>query len=130
LREDFLMHRQFSRLAPLALTLAAACGSSSTGPSNPPDKVGDINIVQGAAFLTTGAFDPNPKTVSLADGGGVRWVNRDGTTHEMMSDNAAFPTSGLIRAGDTYSITLSAAGTYHFHCAIHPNMVGTITVTP
>jgi plastocyanin len=124
------MPRLSSRLWPLALCFTAACGSSSTGPSNPPDMVGDINIVQGAEFLTTGAFDPNPKTVTLGDGGGVRWVNRDGTTHEMMSDNAAFPTSGLIRAGDTYSITLSKAGTYHYHCAIHPNMVGTITVTP
>src|SRR4051812_13973653 len=66
-----------SRLWPAILTLVAACGSSSTGPSTPPDKVGDISIVNGAEFLTTAAFDPNPKTVSLADGGGVRWVNGD-----------------------------------------------------
>jgi plastocyanin len=124
------MLRSSSRLWPLALLLAAACGSSNTGPSTPPDKVGDINIVQGAEFLTTGAFDPNPKTVSLGDGGDVRWVNGDGTTHQMMSDNGAFQTSGLIRPGGTYSITLATAGTYHFHCAIHPNMVGSITVTP
>ncbi|HKU60602.1 MAG TPA: plastocyanin/azurin family copper-binding protein [Gemmatimonadales bacterium] len=123
--------RLSSRLWPLALLLAAGCGSnSSTGPSSPPDQVGDINIVQGAEFLTTQAFDPNPKTVSMTDGGGIRWVNGDHTTHQMMSDNGAFPTSGLIRAGDTYSITLGTAGTYHYHCAIHPNMVGTITVTP
>ena len=119
-----------SRLWPVTLTLVAACGSSSTGPSTPPDKVGDISIVNGAEFLTTAAFDPNPKTVTLTDGGGVRWVNGDHTTHQMMSDNGAFPTSGFIRAGETYSITLGTAGTYHYHCAIHPNMVGTITVTP
>ena len=122
--------RLSSRLWPLALSLAAACGSGgSTGPNTPPDMVGDISIVQGAEFLTTAAFDPNPKTVSLADGGDVRWVNGDGTTHQMTSDNGAFPTSGLIRPGETYSITLKTAGSYHFHCAIHPNMVGTITVT-
>jgi plastocyanin len=116
-------------LWPLTLGLLAACGSGSdTGPSTPPDMVGDISIVQGAEFQTTGAFDPNPKTVSLADGGDVRWVNGDGTSHQITSDNGAFPASNLIRPGDTYSITLTAAGTYHYHCAIHPNMVGTITV--
>jgi plastocyanin len=125
-----MLQRISSRLLPVTLFLVAACGSGSTGPSTPPDMVGDIGIVRGAEFLTTAAFDPNPKTVGLADGGGVRWVNGDNTTHQMMSDNGAFPTSDLIRPGETYSITLRTAGTYHFHCAIHPNMVGTITVTP
>jgi len=122
------MHGQLPRLLPLTLLLAAACDSSTTGPNTPPDMVGDVSIVQGAAFLTTAAFDPNPKTVRLTDGGGVRWVNDDGTTHQITSDNGAFPSSNGIRPGDTYSITLTTAGTYHYHCAIHPNMVGTVTV--
>jgi plastocyanin len=130
---------RLSSLLPLTLIVAAACGSSDTGPSSPPDMVGDIGIVHGAEFLTTRAFDPNPQTVSLADGGGVRWVNRDGgssygggagVAHQITSDNGAFPMSDPIRPGQTYSITLSAAGTYHYHCNIHTNMVGTITVTP
>src|SRR5262245_26697912 len=123
------MHGPFPRLLPLTLILAAACGSNDTGPSTPPDMVGDVNIVRGAEFMTTGAFDPNPKTLSLADGGDVRWVNGDGTTHQITSDDGKFPTSNLIRPGDTYRITLGAVGTYHYHCAIQPNMVGTITVT-
>jgi plastocyanin len=122
------MHGLFPRLLPLALLLAAACGANNTGPSTPPDMAGDVSIVQGAEFLTTAAFDPNPKAVSLADGGDLRWVNGDGTSHQITSDNGAFPTSNLIRPGGTYSITLTTAGTYHYHCAIHPNMVGTITV--
>jgi plastocyanin len=32
-----------------------------------------------------------------------------------------------LGSGATYSVNL-AAGTYQYHCAIHPNMVGTITV--
>ncbi|HEY9443862.1 MAG TPA: hypothetical protein VIQ25_11565, partial [Gemmatimonadales bacterium] len=88
-----MLQRISSRLLPVTLFLVAACGSGSTGPSTPPDMVGDISIVRGAEFLTTAAFDPNPKTVGLADGGGVRWVNGDNTTHQMMSDNGAFPTS-------------------------------------
>jgi len=44
------------------------------------------------------------------------------------SRSSAFATSGPLGGGATYSIALTRAGTYHYHCAIHPNMVGTITV--
>ena len=127
-------------LLPLTLALAAACGSNNTGPNNPPDmQPGGVTIVRGASVMTTGAFSPNPKTVSLADGGEVRWVNTDGgssygggasESHQITSDNGAFTMSQPFAPGQTYTIPLSAAGTYHYHCNIHPNMVGTITVTP
>lgn len=132
------MYRLSKSLAALSLCAAAACGSSNaTGPSPAP---GDITIVQGASTLTTAAFTPNPQTVALAGTAqiGVRWVNRDvsggygggtATTHQIMSDNGAFATSEPLGGGATYSVAFTTAGTYHYHCAIHPNMVGTITVT-
>ena len=52
------------------------------------------------------------------------------TAHMIMSDDGAFATSQLLGASDTYSIDLTRAGTYKYHCAVHPNMVGTITVAP
>jgi plastocyanin len=125
--------------APLTLALLAACGSDSTTNPPPAPGTGDITIVQDASLMTTTAFSPNPKTVSLADGGEVRWVNQDGgsvygggtpTTHQIMSDDAAFDTSEPFSPGQSYTIVLGQAGTYHYHCNIHPNMVGTITVTP
>ncbi len=126
-------------LASLTLALLTACGSdSSTGPQPTPG-AGDITIVQGASLMTTTAFSPNPKTVSLAGGGEVRWVNQDGgsvygggtpTAHQIMSDDAAFDTSEPFTPGQSYTVILATTGTYHYHCNIHPNMVGTITVTP
>ena len=134
------MDRTAIALFALTLTLAAACGSDSTTNPNPTPTANDVDIVKGAQVLTTTAFNPNPKQLSL--GGGtevsVRWVNTDGggtyggtsVPHQITSDNGAFPQSAPLGSGATYSATFTAAGTYTYHCAIHPNMVGTITVTP
>ena len=133
--------------ATLALVLAAGCGgySSGTGSGNnvapPSATAGDINIVEGASSLTTTAFSPNPKTVSL--GGAmsvdVRWVNGDisggagnyqyGTAvvHRIESDNGAFVSSPNLGGNRTYTISLTQ-GTYAYHCSLHPGMVGSITV--
>jgi plastocyanin len=139
------MQRLRHPLLALSLTVAGACGSyNPTGPgtsSAPPPMPNDVDIVQGAAALTTTAFDPNPKALALggATTVSVRWVNADagggyggGTavTHQIASDDGAFATSGPLAAGATYSAAFTKAGTYHYHCAIHPNMVGTVTVAP
>jgi plastocyanin len=127
------------------LGTALAC-SSSSGPSNstpPPPTVesNDISIVAGASHLTNTAFSPNPQVVSLGGNANVtvRWVNKDitggdyasgtATSHRITSDNAAFQQSGVLGGNRTYSVTLTA-GSYPYHCSIHPNMVGTVTVNP
>jgi plastocyanin len=134
------MDRTAIALFALTLTLAAACGSDSTTNPSPTPTPGDVDIVKGAEVLTTTAFNPNPKQLSL--GGGtevsVRWINTDGgggyggtsVTHRIASDNGAFNMSPPLTSGATYSVTFTAAGTYTYHCAIHPNMVGTIVVAP
>jgi plastocyanin len=131
----------------LSLGLSSACGSYSS-PSNsqnpPPPMVqaNDITIAVGASALTTTAFSPNPKVVTLGGNPSVtvRWVNKDisggdytqgtATVHNIASDNGAFATSGNLGGNGTYSATFTAAGDYPYHCAIHPTMVGTITVNP
>jgi plastocyanin len=141
-----------SRVAALltAATLAGCGGyNAPTGNNNqnqppPTEQTGDINIVVGASTKTTAAFSPNPKTVSLAGAASVnvRFVNRDisggdytqGTAevHRIVSDNgtpSSFDTNDLGGNGQR-SVTLSATGTYTYHCTHHPNMVGTIQVTP
>jgi plastocyanin len=136
-------------LSPLLLGVVAGCSSySSTSPSNQnapppmPNAASDIGIVLGAQTKTTTAFSPNPKSISLGGAASVtiRWINEDitgsdyqtgtATAHQIMSDNSAFATSPVLGGNGTYSITLSAPGTYTYHCAIHPNMVGEIDVTP
>jgi plastocyanin len=137
---------QFTLLA-LSLGLSAGCGSysapnNSQNPPPPMVQANDVSIVVGASGLTTTAFSPNPKVVSLGGNPSVtvRWVNKDitggdytsgsATVHNITSDNGAFTASGNLGGNATYSVALTAAGSYPYHCAIHPNMVGTITVNP
>jgi plastocyanin len=127
-----------------------ACGSDSGGPNpgptnNPPPTVNtntDIDIVEGASSRTTNAYSPNPKVVALGGNASVsvRWINRDisggdyqqgtATVHTIVSDNGAFMASSNLGGNSTFNVSLTAPGDYDYHCGIHPNMVGTVTVTP
>jgi len=82
-------------------------------------------MVNGAFNLTTTAFSPNP--LSVAAGTTVTWINNDVTTHDSRADNGSFNT-GLISPGASASVTFSTAGSFVYHCTIHPGMVGTVTV--
>jgi plastocyanin len=121
----------------------AGCGSDSTGTdTNPPGGrnlgANQISIVVGAQTKGTNAFTPNPLDVSLAASGLVTWFNDDATssgaygdtgiTHNITADDGSF-TSGLLPAGQSFRVPFSAAGTYAYHCSIHPTMKGTVTVT-
>jgi len=127
--------------AVVATVLLASCGSDTTDVSQPGGRqlpANGIEIVIGAQNKGTGAFTPNPLTISLANGGVVQWFNDDrtasayssnGVTHNITADDGSF-TSGNLNAGSTFETTFSAQGTFPYHCSIHPNMRGTVTVTP
>lgn len=125
----------------LAAASLAGCGGGGTNqPSEPvPPPPNSIRIVSGAETKGSGAFVPNPFTVTLASGGLVRWFNDDqtegtyggsrGTAHNITADDGSFVSGTLAPAG-SFQFTFGAEGTYPYHCSIHPTMQGMITVTP
>ena len=118
----------FRALLIVGLLAAYGCGSTSSSPSTPstPAVTGTpVSIVAGSSVLTTTAYAPNP--VSVAVGGSVTWVNNDNVAHTSTANNGNW-NSGSIAPGGQYTTTFPAAGSYTYHCAIHPGMVGTITV--
>jgi plastocyanin len=65
---------------------------------------------------------------SVGAGGQVTVSNRDGAPHTATSDDGAFD-SGQVGGGSTGAfVAPSQPGTYSFHCEIHPDMSGTLTV--
>ena len=68
----------------------------------------------------------------------MSWVNGDnnggvygggGVTHHLVSDSPLFDL-GLQAPGVSVQFTFTGTGTFTYHCAIHPTMVGTIQVNP
>lgn len=74
------------------------------------------------------AFSPTPVTV--AQGEDVAWHNGGSFSHTSTQDGAlALWSTGTLAAGATSgSVTLRAAGTYAYHCAIHLTMTGRVRV--
>jgi len=72
------------------------------------------------SFLTAGQTPPSPEDpAAQAPAGGTSF------------DGSAFTSSGIkfpAPGQDTYALTFPTAGTYAFHCLIHPGMSGTVTV--
>jgi plastocyanin len=121
------------------LIVATACGgnySSSTQPSPTPAPApvmtpapggpsSVVSIPVGAAVLGTAAFAPDGLTIDA--GTTVTWTNGDSVAHTSTSDVAGWD-SGIVAPGGQFSRSFQTAGTFRYHCAIHPGMVGTVVV--
>lgn len=81
-------------------------------------------------------FDPTPLTVPV--GTTVTWTNNDQTAHTVTSDAtgpASTPTTPVpaftskpLNPGQSYQHKFSKAGTYKYHCTIHPYLKGEVIV--
>lgn len=71
------------------------------------------------------AFDPAGLTINVGDT--VTWTNDDDVAHTATADGGGFDT-GNIAANASDGVTFDQAGTFAYHCTIHPQMTGTITV--
>lgn len=123
-----------------ALVAAAACSSNNSS-SPAPSSTGTtttgstgtstaatttVSMPVGAQTLGSGGFVPNPVTVKVGDS--IMWVNNDSIAHTSTANNGTTWSSGTIAPGGSFKTTMSTAGTFAYHCAFHPGMVGTVTV--
>jgi plastocyanin len=108
----------------LLVTLAAACGGSSGGGSTGAGASGKPNTVTIKDFTFT------PSSLTVKAGTKVTFVNEDAVPHNAKgSGSSSAISSADLQHGQSYTVTLTKRGTYHYTCTIHPNMMGTITVT-
>ncbi|HEY7442160.1 MAG TPA: plastocyanin/azurin family copper-binding protein [Vicinamibacterales bacterium] len=107
----------------IAVAFLVACDDSPSAPSQNPSAT--VSIVSGASLLTTTAFSPNPLSTTV--GSTIRWMNNDNVVHTSIADGGAW-NSGNLQPGGQFTFTFQSAGTFTYHCSIHPGMVATVTV--
>jgi plastocyanin len=72
-------------------------------------------------------FAFSPKTITVKAGSSVTWMNSDTVDHSIVADDASFDI-GVLAPGEKGSYTFSNAGTYVYHCGVHPSMTATVVV--
>src|SRR2546423_10466312 len=72
-------------------------------------------------------FSPNP--IQITVGSTVTWTNATGPTHTATSDTGAWTTGNIASGGTSAAVAFPTAGTFPYHCAIHPTMTGTVIVS-
>jgi plastocyanin len=80
--------------------------------------------------VTIHNFAFTPVTMTVPIGTTVTWTNTDTAAHTATSDpgDAISWNSGSIASGQSFSFTFTQAGTFPYHCAIHPFMTATIII--
>jgi plastocyanin len=112
----------------LAVAALAACSSYSTSPSSSTPTGG------GGTTVSIRDFAFSPSTISVKVGTTVTWTNNGPSSHTTTSDGGVWD-SGTLGAGGTFQHTFMNAGSFGYHCTIHPpslypGFTGTVTVAP
>jgi plastocyanin len=74
--------------------------------------------IQGMKFV--------PAQLSVAPGDTITFTNRDAAPHTATANDGSFDTGRLAR-GQSATVTIGAAGTFNYICALHPAMKGVVT---
>lgn len=100
------------------MNMSSSQSSSNTSQAQATDKV----TIRNFAF--------SPAAITVKKGTTVTWTNQDSTAHTVTeSDSQDGPKSDNLAQGASYTFTFNTTGTFKYHCLIHPDMIGTVTVT-
>jgi plastocyanin len=93
-----------------ASTTTEPTSSATSAPAEPVS--GDGVTIKDFAFT--------PEALSVTAGTTVTWTNDDSSTHTATGDDGEFDTKSLA-PGDSGEFTFEEAGTFTYHCEIHPS---------
>lgn len=124
------MRKEFIILIVLfSIFLAIGCtGTNNQKPATPtetPAETPSVPTSSKTVEVTIQNFAFNPDSVTISSGDTVKWTNMDSTAHTITGTDFS---SGNLNKGDSYENTFTKAGTYDYHCSIHPSMTGTVIV--
>jgi plastocyanin len=69
-----------------------------------------------------------PRTITVAAGTTVQWINRDDIPHTVVSEDKTTFKSKPLDTDDKFSYTFRKPGSYAYFCSLHPKMTAKIIV--
>jgi plastocyanin len=114
-------------VALIAVTLLAALWSPALAARAASPIATPVTMIASSSCGTASGFCFSPASVSTTVGATVAWNNTTGAPHTATDDGGTWDTS-IVNPGQTATISFSIPGTYAYHCSIHPDMHGTVTV--
>lgn len=100
-------------------TSNASTRVATSSPSPSASAASQTVVIQGFSF--------QPASLTIQTGASVTWRNDDSVSHMIVSNTNAF-SSPVLNGGESYTHAFNQAGTYPYHCGIHPYMTGTVIV--
>lgn len=104
----------------------------SPTPTQPPTSSSNVTVVQ-MLENPPGHYFFQPASITITAGSIVVWVDNSDAPHTVTSDPgapSAFNTSQNVTQNKTFALQFNQAGTYHYHCNIHPTtMKAVVNVT-
>ena len=133
LQERLSRTRQYrsGRARPIALGVIALCCGLAFRVDPGGLQLWATGVAQAseARDVTIDNYTFSPGTLTVPVGTTVTWTNRDFEVHTVTADDTppTFKSAGLD-TDDSFSFTFNKAGTYSYHCSLHPHMTGKIVV--
>lgn len=127
-----------------AAALAACSGGSSSAPTSAGTQAAPGSQAPAATTATSKVCEDSTgtTTVDAAVGGNqwgpvsakvgdvITWTNADAVPHRVELDDGSCKMGSTMAGGGKASLVFTVAGSYPFHCTVHPSMKGTITIAP
>jgi len=124
-----MSRRILASLGTFALVIAACSSSGGSGGSASPAAGAACAEASGSVAVAVSIkdFSFEPAAISAKVGDIISFTNAGFEPHNATLDAGGCATKTL-QAGEAGGLRFAVAGTYPFHCTVHTQMKGTITV--
>jgi plastocyanin len=110
----------------VAFLLLAACGAPPAQATPQPVQTDRVAVAEPAGRPDEWGY--SPAAVRVASGTSVTWHNGGVEFHTVTSDDVGRPFDVALEVGKDASVTFARAGSFAYHCGVHPQMKGVVVV--